>query len=92
VELGEIPFWIRFSRRRRAQAGAEALVGAEGVGVSDCRPVGQVRVRGELWSARCSDGVSAGEPIVVEAVAGLTLEVRRKPVAATAGTVDRPDG
>ena len=78
MELGEIPFWIRFSRRRRAQAGAEALVGAEGVAVSDCGPQGTVRVRGELWGAVCPEGASAGESVVVERVAGLTLEVRRK--------------
>ena len=78
VELGEIPFWIKFSRRHRAQAGTEALVGAEGVAVTDCRPQGTVRVRGELWGAVCPEGAAAGETVVVERVAGLTLEVRRK--------------
>jgi membrane protein implicated in regulation of membrane protease activity len=44
VEVGEALFWIRRSRRRPAQAGAEALVGATAVVVSDCVPDGQVRV------------------------------------------------
>jgi membrane-bound serine protease (ClpP class) len=78
IELGEAAFWIRLSRRRHPTTGAEALVGAEGVAVSDCRPDGQVRLRGELWSARCAEGVDAGERIVVDSVNGLTLEVRRK--------------
>jgi membrane-bound serine protease (ClpP class) len=78
IEIGEATFWIRFSRRRRPSVGAEALVGANGVAATDCRPEGQVRVRGELWGAVCPDGVSAGEPIVVESVAGLTLRVRPK--------------
>jgi membrane-bound ClpP family serine protease len=56
----------------------EALVGAEGIAASDCRPEGSVRVRGELWGAVCLDGVSEGEPVVVESVAGLTLRVRPK--------------
>ena len=78
IELGEAAFWIRVSRRLRPRVGAEALVGAEGVALSDCRPSGRVRVRGESWRALCQEGVDAGEPIVVLAVADLTLEVRRK--------------
>ena len=78
IEIGEAAFWIRLSRRFRPAVGVEALVGAEGVATSPCRPEGQVRVRGELWQAVCAAGVDAGEPIVVEAVAGLTLRVRPK--------------
>ena len=78
IEIGEAAFWIRLSQRRRPTIGAEALVGAQGVATSPCRPEGQVRVGGELWRALCPAGVDAGEPIVVEAVAGLTLRVRPK--------------
>jgi len=78
VEVGEVAFWIWFSQRRRARAGAETLVGAEGVAVSDCRPAGHVRIAGERWAAVCEAGVAAGEPVVVERVAGLTLHVRPK--------------
>ena len=78
LELGEAAFWIRISRRMRPRVGAEALVGAEGVALSDCRPSGRVRVRGESWRALSQEGVDAGEPVVVLAVADLTLEVRRK--------------
>jgi membrane-bound serine protease (ClpP class) len=77
-ELGEAAFWMRVSRRLRPTTGAEALVGAEGVAASDCRPEGTVRVVGELWGAVCADGVSAGEPVVIESVSGLTLRVRPK--------------
>jgi membrane-bound serine protease (ClpP class) len=78
VEIGEAAFWIWLSQRRRPAIGAEALVGAQGVATSPCRPEGHVRVNGELWRAVCPPGVDAGEPIVVEAVAGLTLRVRPK--------------
>jgi len=78
IELGEAAFWIRVSRKLRPRVGAEALVGAEGVALSDCRPSGRVRVRGESWRALCQEGADAGEPVVVLAVADLTLEVRRK--------------
>ncbi len=78
IEIGEAAFWIRFSRRHRPATGVEALVGAEGIAASDCRPAGQVRVKGELWGAVCPEGVSEGEPVVVESVSGLTLRVRPK--------------
>jgi membrane protein implicated in regulation of membrane protease activity len=78
IEIGEAAFWIRLSQRRRPAIGAEALVGAEGVAVSACRPEGRVRVAGELWRGVCPAGVEAGEPVVVEEVTGLTLRVRPK--------------
>jgi membrane-bound serine protease (ClpP class) len=78
IELGEAALWIRVSRRLRPRVGAEALVGAEGVAVSDCRPSGRVRVQGEVWRAVCRDGVDAGDLVVVLGVSELTLQVRRK--------------
>ena len=78
IELGEAAFWIRVSRRLRPRVGAEALVGAEGVAVSDCRPSGRVRVQGEVWRALCREGVDAGDLVVVLGVSELTLQVRRK--------------
>ncbi|HYZ19458.1 MAG TPA: NfeD family protein [Gaiellaceae bacterium] len=79
VEVGEAAFWVWISKRRRPAIGAEALPGATGVAVTDCRPRGQVRVAGELWRAVCAEGVSAGEDVVVEHVDGdLTLLVTRK--------------
>jgi membrane protein implicated in regulation of membrane protease activity len=75
VEGAESWFWIRWSQRRRAAVGAEALVGATAKVVSECMPVGQVRVRGELWRARCETGAAAGEEVRVVAVDGLTLLV-----------------
>ena len=78
IELGEAGFWIRLSRRRQPAIGAESLVGAVGVATSRCRPRGRVRVRGELWQAVCDDGADPGDPVVVEGVSGLTLQVRPK--------------
>jgi len=75
VEIGESWFWIWFSRRRKAVVGAEALVGAEAVVVTPCRPEGQVRVAGELWRARCDVGAERGQQVRVLGVSGLTLEV-----------------
>ena len=78
IELSEAAVWIRISRRLRPRVGAEALVDAKGVALSDCRPSGRVRVRGESWRAICNEGVDKGDEVVVLAVSGLTLEVRPK--------------
>ena len=82
VEIGEAWFWIWLSRRRRSVVGAEALVGATAVVVTPCRPAGQVRVVGELWSARCDAGADAGATVRVERVEGLTLVVTPEAAAA----------
>ena len=75
AEVGESLLWIRLSRRRPPQVGAEALVGATGVVTVTCRPVGQVRVRGELWRARSERGADEGDAVQVARVEGLTLVV-----------------
>ena len=77
ADVAETWFFIRFSRRRRIQVGPETLIGAPGVALGDLRPDGQVRVRGEIWQARCDGGAARGEPIRVTAREGLTLVVER---------------
>ena len=78
IELGEASFWIRRSKRGRPRIGAEALVGAKGVAVDECRPSGRVRVHGEIWRAVCDEGADPGDAVEVTGVAELTLQVRRK--------------
>ena len=74
-ELGETAFLFRWSQRRRAVVGAEALVGRRAIVAVDCMPDGQVRVAGELWQATCRGGATAGDEVIVRAVRGLVLEV-----------------
>jgi len=76
------------AQRRRARCGSEGIVGHVGVVRRPLDPLGQIAVDGELWRARLSwmdDGEDApppaeGEPVVVDAVQGLTLSVRRAEV------------
>ncbi|HEY1295095.1 MAG TPA: NfeD family protein [Chloroflexota bacterium] len=68
------------ARRRRAVTGHEGLVGAQGVVRRDIEPGrhGMVLVLGELWRATAgSSYLAQGEPVVVQRVEGLVLEVRR---------------
>jgi membrane-bound serine protease (ClpP class) len=64
-----------WSRRARAKVGAETLIGGSGRAITDCRPDGMVRVRGEDWRARCDEGVAAGHRIRVVGREQLTLLV-----------------
>jgi membrane protein implicated in regulation of membrane protease activity len=76
----EIYLWSKW-RRVRSITGQEAFVGSTGRAVTDCRPEGQVRVKGALWRAQCPDGVDAGDGIVVEAIDGMLLTVRPRDLA-----------
>ena len=78
VEVAEIFFWIWLSRRSRVRVGPETLIGAAATVVTPCRPAGQVRVDGELWTARCPGGTDVGDAVRVRALEGLTLVVERE--------------
>jgi membrane protein implicated in regulation of membrane protease activity len=78
IEIAEIKLFLWYSRRRHVTTGAEALSGLTGTVVEACRPLGQIRVAGELWRARCEDGADVGDSVVVEKLEpGLTLLVHR---------------
>jgi len=64
--------------KRRPLTGADGLIGLEGTASTDITPQGgTVRVHGELWSAWSDALVPAGSAVVVEALQGLKLKVRR---------------
>jgi membrane-bound serine protease (ClpP class) len=75
VEVGEVFFWLRFLRRYRVTTGAEGLVGERAEVIARCAPDGRVRIRGEIWNARCDEPMDIGERVEVAAVEGLTLVV-----------------
>jgi membrane protein implicated in regulation of membrane protease activity len=72
IDVAESLVLLRWSRRRRAVTGAEALIGQRAV-VSNTPT--QVRIAGELWEARSDRLLRPGEEVVVRAVDGLTLVV-----------------
>ncbi len=75
IELGEAWFWWWLSRRGEPSVGVQTLVGRTAIVTTACRPVGQVRVAGELWQARCDAGADEGERVRVVAVDRLELVV-----------------
>jgi membrane-bound serine protease (ClpP class) len=74
-EVGEIVWGRRLARRWRPKTGVETLVGQTADVVVDCRPRGQVRVRGELWEADCEDGAGVGDTVRIVGRENLTLTV-----------------
>jgi membrane protein implicated in regulation of membrane protease activity len=75
IEVAEVAFWVRFLRRYRVSTGAEALVGRRAEVIEACDPLGRVRLRGEIWHARCEHGAAVGGRVVITGVTGLTLQV-----------------
>lgn len=75
VEVGEVIWGRRLASRWRPQTGAEAMIGMPAEVISTCRPVGQVRVNGELWEATCAAGADVGDTTIVRQLDGLTLIV-----------------
>ena len=75
IDVAETAFFVRWSKRRRATVGAETLIGRSAVVVRALAPQGQVKLDGEVWQARASVELLAGDEVVVTAIEGLVLAV-----------------
>ena len=75
LEVVETTVTWRLSRRWAPKVGPETLIGSIGSAVTDCKPTGTVRVRGEVWQARSDSGVGVGQRVRVLGRDGLTLLV-----------------
>jgi membrane-bound serine protease (ClpP class) len=62
--------------RRAPQAGAQKLIGMQGVALTDLNPTGQVRVDLQNWSAVAVAGeIHTGDSVHVTGIAGVRLHV-----------------
>lgn len=90
AETGVLVWWSRRRRRlSRSSVGMEAIVGRPGVALgrldpAALDPVGQVRVAGEIWSARSAQPIDPGAAITISSVNGLVLDVEPAREAVTA--------
>ena len=75
AEVSETLFTLWWSRRAPPKVGPETLIGATGRVVEPLRPIGRVRVRGEVWRARSDEAIGQGARIRVTARERLTLVV-----------------
>ena len=74
-EIAEKLFLLRYSKRMPPAIVREALIGLPVTAISACLPEGWVKLHGERWRARCSEGAGGGDSLVVEAVEQITLIV-----------------
>lgn len=66
-----------FRRDPGLRTGTDALLGSSGTALTDIVESGQVKLRGEVWSARAFDGtaIAAGSKVDVIAIEGATAAV-----------------
>jgi len=73
---------MRRTMRRPVTTGVESLIGKDAEVTSRSSSHGgtpyMVRIEGELWSARSRDSLQHGETVVIVAVKGNYLTVKRK--------------
>ena len=74
--LGSI-YLAKKAYQLRTSTGVEGLLGEVGVVKGSLNPKGRVLVHGEMWNAESDNAISDGEKVVVEAVEGLKIKVRK---------------
>ncbi len=74
------PLVMKIPHSESKKSGMAALVGKEGVVVEPITTLsgGRVKVGGEVWKAKSSDGIEKDTIVIVTGVEGVTLSVRRK--------------
>lgn len=64
--------------KRKPVTGTEGLVGLLGIANTDInKDGGMVLLHGEIWSAFADEPIEKGEKIIVEAISGLTVKVKK---------------
>lgn len=66
------------AHERRPVSGIDSLIGEKAKVKMELNPEGSVLLHGETWRAECDGGhIETGETVVVEAVEGLTVKVKK---------------
>jgi membrane-bound serine protease (ClpP class) len=67
------------AQRKKPVTGSEGIIGESGTALKDLKPVGEVKVHGEIWNAESAEGeIHKGEKIVVTGISDLKLFVKKK--------------
>ena len=74
--IGSI-YLAKKAHQLRTTTGMEGLLGEVGVVKETLNPEGTVLVHGETWNAKSDITISDGEKVIVEAVEGLKIKVRK---------------
>lgn len=82
LTLGFIGILLRSFRMRGVHTGRESMIGTKGKAQDRLSPDGHVLVQGERWDATAEDPpLDEGTPIVVTAMTGFHLHVKRDPAS-----------
>ena len=74
--IGSI-YLAKKAHQLRTTTGMEGLLGEVGVVKETLNPEGTVLIHGETWNAKSDVAISDGEKVIVEAVEGLKIKVRK---------------
>lgn len=71
------PLAMRFFKTREVQSNVNALAGKIGLVLMDIDPLasGQVKLDGEVWTAKADQSIGTGQKVTVVSVEGVTLIV-----------------
>ena len=64
-------------KKARPKIGSGDLIGEKGIAITDIRPKGQVKIKGEIWQAEAEEDIIKGEEVVVIEQKRLILKVRK---------------
>ncbi len=70
-------YLVARTHTRRVTTGDKGLVGEKGLVVRPLSPEGQVAVHGEIWRAIAEENLEKGQQVVVTAVEGLKIHVKK---------------
>lgn len=74
---GGVAYLATRSHQMQPTTGADGMIGEKGRVASELNPEGSVFLHGETWRAECEGHIGMGESVVVEAVEGLKLKVKK---------------
>jgi membrane-bound serine protease (ClpP class) len=83
VALAYLGYKVRQALRRRPQDYTSQLIGAVGVAKTPISPgkPGVVYAAGEEWTAEADEEIPQGAKVIITAIEGLTLKVKKTPIA-----------
>lgn len=72
------PIIMKFIKTNERVSNVDALIGQPGITLTELKPLeqGQVKLKGEVWTAVSNEEIAADTRVIVEAVEGVKLRVK----------------
>jgi len=74
------PFVKRFVEKDKIATNADSIIGCKGIVIVDINPeqnVGQVKVNGQIWSARADEYLPDGTAVRIDSISGVKVVVSK---------------